>query len=155
MQFILAYGYSHHIHRLMVVGLFALLFGVHPRKFHEWHLAMYVDAVDWASLPNTLGMSQFGDGGIVGSKPYCASGNYIRRMSNYCQSCTFKPEKSSGVDACPFTTLYWDFLDRHYDRLKKNFRLAYQLRALDGKKTQRGQMAAIRRHAFHLKQSFL
>jgi deoxyribodipyrimidine photolyase-related protein len=155
MQFILAYGYSHHIHRLMVVGLFALLFGVHPKKFHNWHLAMYVDAIDWVSLPNTLGMSQYGDGGIVGTKPYCASGNYIRGMSNFCEACTFKPEKSAGSDACPFTTLYWDFLDRHNDKLKRNFRLAYQLRALENKRSQSGQMAAIRQQADHLKQSFL
>ncbi len=139
----------------MVVGLFPLLFGVHPGKFHEWHLAMYVDAVDWASLPNTLGMSQFGDGGIVGSKPYCASGQYIHRMSNFCQDCTFKPVKSLGADACPFTTLYWDFLTRHYDRLKNNARLVFQLRALDNKKSQPGEISAIRRRASHLKQSFL
>lgn len=154
MKFILAHGYSHHIHRLMVVGLFALLFGVHPRKFHDWHLAMYVDAVDWVSLPNTLGMSQFGDGGIVGSKPYCASGNYIHRMSNFCSACIFKPEKSLGPDACPFTTLYWDFLDGHYDRLKKNIRLAYQLRALAGKQSQPEQMSEIRRQAAQLRQAF-
>jgi deoxyribodipyrimidine photolyase-related protein len=115
---------------------------------------MYVDAVDWVSLPNTLGMSQFGDGGVVGSKPYCASGNYIHRMSNFCSSCTFKPEKSVGPDACPFTTLYWDFLDRHFDRLKKNVRLAYQLQALNRKKSQPGQMAAIRRQAAQLQTSF-
>jgi (6-4)DNA photolyase len=155
MKFILAYGYTHHIHRLMVVGLFALLFGVHPKKFHIWHLAMYVDAIDWVSLPNTLGMSQFGDGGVVGSKPYCASGNYIHRMSNFCEGCTFKPEKSVGSDACPFTTLYWDFLDRHEDRLKRNVRLAYQLHALANKRSQSGQMTAIRRQADRLKQSFL
>ena len=155
MKLILDYGYSHHIQRLMVVGLFALLFGVHPKKFHNWHLAMYVDAIDWFSLPNTLGMSQFGDGGIVGSKPYCASGNYIHRMSNFCSGCTFQPDKSVGADACPFTTLYWDFLDRQYDRLKKNVRLAYQLHALNVKKSQPGHMSAIRRQAAQLRQSFV
>jgi deoxyribodipyrimidine photolyase-related protein len=137
----------------MVVGLFALLLGVHPKKFHDWHLAMYVDAVDWVSLPNTLGMSQFGDGGTVGSKPYCASGNYIRRMSNFCSGCTFQPDKSVGPDACPFTTLYWDFLDRHYALLKKNVRLAYQLRALASKKAQPDQMSAIRRQAASLRKA--
>jgi len=147
MQFVLDHGYTHHIHRLMVLGLLALLSGVHPRKFHEWHLAMYVDAVDWVSLPNTLGMSQFGDGGIVGSKPYCASGNYIRRMSNFCGRCDFKPEQSLGGDACPLTTFYWDFLDRHADKLAANVRLAYQLRALKAKQAQPGLMAAIRRQA--------
>jgi deoxyribodipyrimidine photolyase-related protein len=154
MKFILAHGYSHHIHRLMVVGLFALLFGVHPKKFHDWHLAMYVDAIDWVSLPNTLGMSQFGDGGIVGSKPYCASGNYIHRMSNFCSHCTFKPDKSVDADACPFTTLYWDFLDRHYARLKKNVRLAYQLHGLENKMSQPDQMSVIRRQAADLKKAF-
>ncbi|MGQ9921465.1 MAG: cryptochrome/photolyase family protein, partial [Desulfobacca sp.] len=153
MQFVLDHGYAHHIHRLMVLGLFALLYGVHPRRFHEWHLAMYVDAVDWASLPNTLGMSQFGDGGIVGSKPYCASGNYIHRMSNFCDSCTFKPDQSVGAAACPFTTLYWEFLDRHFDRLKSNVRLAYQLRALEAKRSQPEVMAAIRRQAEALRRS--
>lgn len=153
MQFVLAHGYAHHIHRLMVLGLFALLFGVHPRKFHDWHLAMYLDAVDWVSLPNTLGMSQFGDGGIVGSKPYCASGNYIHRMSNFCVHCGFKPDKSLGADACPLTTLYWEFLDRHYDRLKTNVRLAYQLRALTAKRAQPETMAAIRGRAEALRRS--
>jgi deoxyribodipyrimidine photolyase-related protein len=115
---------------------------------------MYLDAIDWVSLPNTLGMSQFGDGGIVGSKPYCASGNYIHRMSNFCSRCTFKPDKSVGADACPFTTLYWDFLDRHYARLKKNVRLAYQLHALENKISQPDQMSAIRRQAADLKKAF-
>lgn len=154
MQFILAHGYSHHIHRLMVVGLFALLFGVHPRKFHDWHMAMYVDAIDWVSLPNTLGMSQAADGGLVGSKPYCASGNYIHRMSNFCSGCTYKPDKSLGAEACPFSTLYWDFLDRQYARLKQNVRLAYQLRALENKRSQPDQMAAIRRQAAEIRKTY-
>jgi deoxyribodipyrimidine photolyase-related protein len=81
MQHVIDHGYSHHIHRLMVLGNFAQLWGVHPRLFHEWHLAMYLDAIDWVSLPNSLGMSQYGDGGIVGTKPYCSSGNYINKMS--------------------------------------------------------------------------
>jgi deoxyribodipyrimidine photolyase-related protein len=138
----------------LLLNPFALLCGVHPKKFHNWHLAMYLDAIDWVSLPNTLGMSQFGDGGIVGSKPYCASGNYIHRMSNFCSHCTFKPDKSVGADACPFTTLYWDFLDRHYARLKKNVRLAYQLHALENKRSQPDQMSAIRRQAADLKKAF-
>eukprot|EP00913_Durusdinium_trenchii_P013416 g12597.t1 len=104
------HGYSHHIQRLMVLGNLALLLGVHPYKFHEWHLAMYVDAVDWVSLPNALGMSQFGDGGVIGSKPYCSGGNYINNMSNYCGNCRFDYRERTGDNACPFTTLYWDFL---------------------------------------------
>ncbi|MCU0794252.1 MAG: cryptochrome/photolyase family protein, partial [Opitutaceae bacterium] len=109
----LDYGYAHHIQRLMVTGLYSLLLGVDPRRTHEWYLAVYVDAVEWVELPNTLGMSQYGDGGIMASKPYAATGKYIQRMSNYCAGCRFDPAKATGDDACPFTTLYWDFLLRH------------------------------------------
>ena len=84
-------GYAHHIHRLMVTGLFALLYGVKPKQVHGWYLGVYVDAVEWAELPNTLGMSQYGDGGVMASKPYCASGKYIQRMSNYCGGCKYDP----------------------------------------------------------------
>ena len=127
----LALGYAHHIQRLMVIGLYALLFGVRPQEVHEWFLAVYVDAVEWVELPNTLGMGQFADGGYMSSKPYVASGMYIRRMSNYCQSCCYEPDQSTGEKACPFTTLYWDFLLRHRDRLKSNNRMSLQLRNLD------------------------
>ena len=89
----------------------------------------------------------------MGSKPYCASGNYIHRMSNFCASCDFQPDQSVGASACPFTTLYWDFLDRHYDRLRANVRLAYQLRALESKRGQSDIMAAIRRQAEALRRS--
>lgn len=123
----LKHGYAHHIQRLMVTGLFALLLGVEPRQVHEWYLAVYVDAVEWVELPNTLGMSQFGDGGVMASKPYCASGNYINRMSNYCSGCQYNPANATGEDACPFTTLYWDFLDRNKRRLKSNTRMKLQL----------------------------
>jgi deoxyribodipyrimidine photolyase-related protein len=133
MRGVLDHGYAHHIQRLMVLGLFALLRGVHPYRFHEWHMALYLDAVDWVSLPNTLGMSQYGDGGRVGSKPYCASGRYIDRMSNHCGGCRYDPGRSTGEDACPFTTLYWDFLDRHEERLRGNRRMGFQLRNLSRK----------------------
>jgi deoxyribodipyrimidine photolyase-related protein len=127
----LEYGYSHHIQRLMVTGLFALLFGVEPKQVHEWFLAMYVDAVEWVELPNTLGMSQYADGGILASKPYAASGRYIQRMSNYCKGCRFRPDKRLGEEACPFTTLYWDFLLKHQSRFAKQPRTANQWRHLE------------------------
>lgn len=127
----LDYGYAHHIQRLMVTGLFALLLGVEPRQVHAWYLAVYVDAVEWVELPNVLGMSQFADGGLMASKPYCASGKYIQRMSNYCQRCPYDPGQATGDTACPFTTLYWDFLMRHRDRFQDHPRAALQWRNLD------------------------
>jgi deoxyribodipyrimidine photolyase-related protein len=122
------YGYAHHIQRLMVTGLFALLWGAHPRRVHEWYLAVYVDAVEWVELPNTLGMSQYADGGLMASKPYIASGKYIQRMSNYCAGCRYDPAQRTGPKACPFTTLYWDFLLRHETMLAKNPRTVMQVR---------------------------
>ncbi len=127
------HAYAHHIQRLMVLGLFAMLLGVKPYDVHRWHMSMYADAVDWVSLPNVLGMSQYGDGGIVGSKPYAASGNYISRMSNYCPDCRFNPKKAAGDDACPLTTLYWDFLSRNRQQIRNNRRMGYQLKNLDRK----------------------
>jgi deoxyribodipyrimidine photolyase-related protein len=126
-------AYAHHIQRLMVLGLFSQLIGVHPYKFHQWHMAMYADAIDWVSLPNTLGMSQFGDGGVVGTKPYCASGAYINKMSNHCKKCRFDPKQSVGEKACPFTTLYWDFLNRHRSLLEDNRRMLFQIKNLERK----------------------
>lgn len=141
----LQFGYAHHIQRLMVTGLYALLLGVRPQAVHEWYLAVYVDAVEWVELPNTLGMSQFADGGRMASKPYVASGKYIQRMSNYCAGCRFDPAKATGSDACPFTTLYWDFLMRHQPLLRRNQRMTMQLRNLD--RLTATQRAAIRREA--------
>ena len=145
MDSVLEHGWSHHIQRLMVLGEFSLLLGVHPYKFHEWHMGMYVDAIDWVSLPNTLGMSQYGDGGVVGSKPYCASGNYIHKMSNACAQCRYSPKRSTGEDACPFTTLYWEFLDRHHDQFSSNMRMKFQIRNLERKKPE--ELDAIREQA--------
>jgi deoxyribodipyrimidine photolyase-related protein len=126
----LEHGYAHHIQRLMVTGLYAMLLGVAPRAIHEWYLAVYVDAVEWVELPNVIGMSQFADGGIMASKPYAASGKYIDRMSNYCGGCRFDPAQSTGPRACPFTTLYWDFLMRHEQTLRQVPRMEMQLRNL-------------------------
>ena len=126
----LEHGYAHHIQRLMVTGLYALLLGVKPQSVHRWYLSVYVDAVEWVELPNTLGMSQFGDGGLMASKPYVASGKYIQRMSNHCAGCAYDPAQSTGPKACPFTTLYWDFLARHEDLLQQNPRMAMQLKNL-------------------------
>ena len=151
MSALLRHGYAHHIQRLMVLGLFAQLYGAHPYAFHEWHNALYLDAVDWVSLPNALGMSQYGDGGIVGTKPYCASGAYIDRMSNACRQCRFNPKEAVGETACPFTTFYWDFLDRHEGRLADNRRLQFQYRNLRRKTD--GQRAAIREQAQVLRRS--
>jgi deoxyribodipyrimidine photolyase-related protein len=126
----LEYGYAHHIQRLMVAGLYPLLLGVDPAAVHAWYLAVYVDAVEWVELPNVLGMSQYADGGVMTSKPYVATGKYIQRMSNYCAGCRFKPNQATGPEACPFTTLYWDFLMRHEKTLRQNMRMALQLKNL-------------------------
>ena len=124
-------GYAHHIQRLMVTGLYALLLGVRPQAVHAWYLAVYVDAVEWVELPNTLGMALFADGGYMASKPYAASGRYIQRMSNHCKGCRYDPGQSTGPQACPFTTLYWDFLLRHQPLLARNPRMALPLKHLD------------------------
>ena len=145
----LRYGYAHHIQRLMVLGNFALLLGVAPSSIHRWFLAVYVDAVEWVELPNVLGMSQYADDGQMVSKPYVASGAYIKRMSNYCQHCRFDPAQAVGETACPFTTLYWDFLDRHQARFSNHPRTALQWRALQGKNE---QLPAIRRQATALRE---
>ncbi|MCO5732126.1 cryptochrome/photolyase family protein [Rhizobium sp. SSA_523] len=118
------HAYAHHIQRLMVTGNFALLAGLRPRAVHEWYLEVYADAYEWVELPNVIGMSLFADGGLLGSKPYAASGNYIDKMSDYCAGCRYDVRKKTGEDACPFNALYWHFLDRHGARLSGNRRLA-------------------------------
>lgn len=120
----LDYGYAHHIQRLMVTGMFGVLAELNPREVEAWYLAVYVDAVEWVELPNVAGMALYANGGRFTSKPYVASGAYIKRMSNYCASCRYKPDVKTGADACPVTTLYWNFLLKHYDVFAKNPRTA-------------------------------
>jgi len=142
----LEHGYANHIQRLMVTGLYALMLGVQPKQVHAWYLAVYVDAVEWVELPNTLGMSQYADGGVMGSKPYIATGKYIQRMSPHCKGCRYDPAQRSGDKACPFTTLYWDFLMRHETALARNPRMALQVknvaRLTDAQKQAVGERAA-------------
>ncbi len=117
-------AYAHHIQRLMVTGTFAMLVGVEPRQVHEWYLAVYADAYEWVEAPNVIGMSQFADGGVVASKPYAASGNYIDKMSDHCSGCRYKVRDRTGEHACPFNPLYWDFMVRHRERFASNPRVA-------------------------------
>lgn len=119
------HAYSHHIQRLMITGNFALIAGLNPKEVHEWYLAVYADAFDWVELPNTLGMALHADGGIMASKPYAASANYISKMSNFCKSCKFNPEKVVGENACPFNSLYWNFMQQNEGKLKSNQRLKF------------------------------
>ncbi len=122
-------AHAHHIQRLMVLGNFAMLIGVDPHQVHEWFLAVYDDAYEWVETPNVIGMSQFADGGLMGSKPYAAGGAYINRMSDYCRGCRYSVKDRTGPDACPFNSLYWDFLARNRAALGSNHRL---LRMYDG-----------------------
>jgi deoxyribodipyrimidine photolyase-related protein len=116
-------AYAHHIERLMVLGNFAMLAGVDPKAISDWFLVVYADAYEWVEMPNVIGMSQFADGGRLGSKPYAAGGAYINRMSDYCKDCRYDVRQKTGEDACPFNALYWDFLARHEKTLRGNHRL--------------------------------
>jgi deoxyribodipyrimidine photolyase-related protein len=116
-------AYAHHIQRLMVIGNFSLLAGLNPEALHRWYLGIYIDAFEWVEMPNTLGMSQFADGGKLATKPYVSSANYIDKMSDYCSSCHYNKKLKVGENACPFNSLYWDFFIRHADKLGKNPRL--------------------------------
>lgn len=126
----LEHAYAHHIQRLMATGNFALLAGIAPKAICDWYLAVYMDAFDWVELPNTLGMVMHADGGYLGSKPYCASGQYIKCMSNHCQGCSYKVSESTGESACPFNALYWHFLMRHREPLERNPRIGMVYRNL-------------------------
>jgi deoxyribodipyrimidine photolyase-related protein len=119
----LQYAYAHHIQRLMITGNFALLAGIHPNEVDAWYLGIYIDAIEWVEITNTRGMSQFADGGIVGSKPYVSSATYIDKMSHYCGSCYYSKAKKVGDKACPFNSLYWNFYDANESKLAKNPRI--------------------------------
>jgi len=117
------YAYSHHIQRLMITGNFAALAGIRPKDIHEWYLIVYIDAFEWVEMPNTIGMATYADGGIVGTKPYVASGNYINKMSNFCTGCKYKVKEKTGATACPFNYLYWNYLLEHRKILESNQRM--------------------------------
>lgn len=124
-------AHAHHIQRLMVIGNFALLAGLDPHALHEWYLGIYIDAFEWVELPNTLGMSQRADGGLIATKPYVSSAAYLHRMSDYCQGCRYDHRIKLGERACPFNVLYWDFFARHQEQLRNNTRLGLVFRQLD------------------------
>ncbi len=126
------HAYAHHIQRLMITGNFALLAGLHPDEVDEWYMVVYADAYQWVEMPNTRGMALFADGGVVGSKPYAASGAYINRMSDYCGKCAYDVKDALGQNACPFNYLYWDFMARHSKQLSGNPRMAMPMRSLAG-----------------------
>ena len=126
------HAYAHHIQRLMVTGNLAMLLGAHPDQVDDWYMVVFADAYEWVEMPNTLGMATFADGGIVGSKPYAASGAYIDRMSDYCGGCRYDVKAKTGEGACPFNRLYWGFLERNRARLRDNARLAMPYRTLEG-----------------------
>ena len=132
----LDYAYAHHIQRLMITGNFALLAGVDPDELDQWYLGIYIDAIEWVEITNTRGMSQFADGGIVGTKPYVSSANYIQKMSHYCKTCHYDHKKRVGEESCPFNSLYWHFFNRHSEKLKNNPRIGMAYRNLDRMKSQ-------------------
>ena len=144
----LQYGYAHHIQRLMVTGNFALLAEIVPSEVCDWYLAIYVDAIEWVELPNTAGMALFANGGRFTSKPYIASGAYIKRMSNYCDSCQYKPDVRFGEKACPITTLYWNFLIKHRNQFESSPRT--KLMTANLKRISVEDQKSISEHAEHL-----
>jgi deoxyribodipyrimidine photolyase-related protein len=140
-------GYAHHIQRLMVTGNFALLLGVHPDEVDAWYLGIYVDALEWVEITNTRGMSQFADGGIVGTKPYVSSANYLHKMGDYCAQCHYRRDEKTGPNACPFNALYWDFYDRHRPLLGRNPRIGMMYQVWD-KMTAEERVALLERAAW-------
>jgi deoxyribodipyrimidine photolyase-related protein len=155
----LEHAYAHHIQRLMVIGNFALLAGLNPKELHHWYLGVYIDAFEWVELPNTVGMSQFADGGLLATKPYVSSAAYIDRMSDYCKGCHYdkklREDAPTGKPACPFNALYWDFHLQHADKLAANPRIGMvyqQLKKMDPGKIEalQAQASALRQRLNHL-----
>lgn len=144
----LAHGYSHHIQRLMVTGMFGVIAEIKPQAVCDWYLGMYVDAIEWVELPNTAGMALFANGGRFTSKPYVASGAYVKRMSNYCSGCAYKPDEKTGPTACPMTTLYWNFLDKHEGDFGANPRTALMVKNLQ--RLPDAERQALRERAAHM-----
>jgi deoxyribodipyrimidine photolyase-related protein len=126
----LDYAYAHHIQRLMITGNFALLAGIHPDEVDAWYLGVYIDAIEWVEITNTRGMSQFADGGIVGTKPYVSSANYVDKMSDYCKNCHYSKSKKTGEKACPFNSFFWNFYEQHRDKLENNPRIGFVYQTL-------------------------
>jgi deoxyribodipyrimidine photolyase-related protein len=124
-------AWTHHIPRLMILSNLALVTGTNPQEFLDWMREQFVDAAEWVMVPNIIGMGVHADSGRLMTKPYAAGGAYINRMTQYCKGCAYDPKKRVGDDACPFTTLYWDFLDRHKDEFKKNHRMSQQVFGLN------------------------
>ena len=140
-------AYAHHIQRLMITGNFALILGAHPDEVDAWYLGVYIDAIEWVEMPNTRGMSQRADGGLIATKPYCSSANYINKMSDYCKGCHYQHTKRTGEKSCPFNSLYWDFLDRHRERFESNYRMGFMYGTWDKKGSEK-QAAILERAAW-------
>lgn len=146
----LDYAYAHHIQRLMITGNFALLNETHPDEVDRWYLGVYIDAFEWVEMPNTRGMSQFADGGIVATKPYVSSANYINKMSNYCKTCPYDHKRTTGENACPFNSLFWNFLDKNKEMLSKNRRMNFLVKNWE-KRTAENRGEVLKQAAFYQK----
>ena len=145
-------GYAHHIQRLMVLSNFALIAGIQPQAIEQWFHSAYVDAYDWVMQTNVIGMGQYADGGVLASKPYAASANYINKMSDYCKACPYDPKSRIGETACPFNFFYWDFLHRHRQKLSHQGRMSFILKNLD--RMDEAELNGIRQQAIRWHQRY-
>ncbi len=139
-------AYAHHIQRLMITGNFCLLTGIDPDQVEQWYLGVYIDAIEWVEMPNTRGMSQFADGGLIATKPYAASGNYINKMSDYCKDCHYNVKEKTEDSACPFNSLYWHFMNKHEERLSRNPRIGMVYKNWQKQDEQQRQVILDRAH---------